>query len=174
MALTHWKALTNPDYIGEYAFQPGQKIVATISHVTKESVTSPDGKKECKPVVHFKERDIKPLILNSTNANTISKLAHAPHVEKWSGLKITMGVKKVKAFGEWKNAVRVEDVALPTESPAEIPPCADCGQPIGPYGEKPPEWVAQYTASRYGVCLCIECGMKRKEREEAEKTNEAD
>ena len=34
-------------------------------------VTGPDGKKEECTVVHFAEKEIKPLILNTTNAKTI-------------------------------------------------------------------------------------------------------
>lgn len=162
--MTHWKVLTNPDYIGAYAFQPGQEITATISTVKREIVTSPDGKKEECPVVHFAERDIKPLILNATNGKMITHVLETPYIDNWVGKKIVMGVDKVRAFGALVDAVRVRDKKVQTA--VEIP-CADCGKPIAPYGDKTPEWVAQYTKEKYGVCLCIECGMKRKEQEDA-------
>lgn len=49
-----------------------------------------------------------------------------------------------------------------------IPACADCKKPIQPYAKMTARRVAEYTKEKFGVCLCIECGMKRKEREEAE------
>lgn len=171
MALTHWKALSDNTYIGAYAFQPGQEITATISSVRREMVVGADGKKEQCTVVHFSERDIKPLILNATNAKVITKVADTPYIEEWVGKRIVMGVEKVRAFGDVVDAVRVKKKKPVPAKTEAIPPCADCGQPIGSYGDKPPEWVAQYTAGKYGVCLCIECGMKRKEREEDGKEN---
>ena len=74
MAKTHWKKLNNPDYLGAYALTPGQDLIATIKTVGKEIVTGPDGKKEECMVVHFMESNIKPLILNATNAKTIQKI----------------------------------------------------------------------------------------------------
>ena len=36
--LTHWKKLTNPDYLGAYALQPGEDLIATIKEVTQADV----------------------------------------------------------------------------------------------------------------------------------------
>ena len=38
MELTHWKKLNNPDYLGAYAFQPGEEIIATIGSVGRETI----------------------------------------------------------------------------------------------------------------------------------------
>ena len=36
--LTHWKKLTNPDYLGAYAFDKGEEKTATIARVGREIV----------------------------------------------------------------------------------------------------------------------------------------
>lgn len=71
---THWKKLTNPDYLGSYAFQPGEEKTVTIKEVKRELVFNPSasGKEEC-TVAYFVE-DIKPMILNTTNCKTIAKV----------------------------------------------------------------------------------------------------
>ena len=36
--MTHWKRLNNPDYLGAYAFEPGEEKTGTIDFVKNESV----------------------------------------------------------------------------------------------------------------------------------------
>ena len=81
--LTHWKKLENPDYIGSYAFQPGESKVVTIKSVRREMVSGADGKREECTVVHFAEAE-KPLILNATNGKAIAKVAKTPYIEQWT------------------------------------------------------------------------------------------
>ena len=38
---THWKKLTNPNYLGSYAFQPGEEKTVTIKEVKRELVHNP-------------------------------------------------------------------------------------------------------------------------------------
>lgn len=87
--MTHWKKLTNPDYIGAYAIEDGKDLVLTIAYVRQESVIGSDGKKEECIVCHFSEKDAKPMILNVTNCKTISKLYGTPLIEQWAGKKVT-------------------------------------------------------------------------------------
>ena len=60
---THWKKFNNPDYLGAYAFQPGEEKTVTIKSVGREMVYNPSnsGKEEC-TVAHFEE-DIKPFVI---------------------------------------------------------------------------------------------------------------
>ena len=88
--LTHWKKLENPDYIGAYAFQPGEKKVVTIASVSREMITGTEGKKSEETVVRFRENE-KPMILNVTNAKQISKHAGSPFIEQWQGVRIILG-----------------------------------------------------------------------------------
>lgn len=114
---THWKQLINPDYLGAYSLQPGEVLTLTISKVAKEAVKGTGGKKQECMVVHFVEKQ-KPMILNRTNAKTISKVYGTPHIEDWAGKKIRIYSEVVDAFGEQVEALRIkyEQVQLPTLS----------------------------------------------------------
>ena len=105
---THWKKLTNPNYLGAYAFDQGEEKTVTIDSVTEETVTGHDGKDSDCMVLHFREPDAKPMILNRTNAKTIEKIAGTPYIEEWAGLKIILVVRTVSAFGSEVDAVRVK------------------------------------------------------------------
>ncbi len=98
--MTHWKKLTNPNYLGAYSIEDGKDLILTIGTVAEETVIGADGKREDCPVCHFEERGVKPMILNSTNMKMITKLLGTPYIENWRGHKIQIGAKKVKAFGE--------------------------------------------------------------------------
>ena len=158
MSKTHWKKLTNPDYLGSYAFQPGEEKTVTIKEVKRELVFNPSnsGKEEC-TVVYFVE-DVKPLILNATNAKTITKVWGTPFIEDWGGLKITLKVKKISAFGEMVDAVRVS-TTRPTE---EIFICEKCGKPLRSYVGADGRQVTAFEHARrskkvFGQILCIDC-----------------
>ena len=164
MTLTHWKKLENPDYIGSYAFQPGETKTVTIAKVTREIVTGPDGKKEECTIVHFVENE-KPLILNATNGKMISKLTDTPYIEQWAGHRIMLGVEKVKAFGDVVEAVRVKKTKLSQNAPqaSEIPFCADCGGTIEAVDGVTVERIVSAGMKRYGAPLCMSCAKKRTE-----------
>lgn len=167
--LTHWKSLENNDYIGAYAFQPGEEKIVTISRVQRSIVTGPDGKKEECTIVHFAER-VKPLILNATNGKMIEKLAGTGYVEQWNGVRIKLHVEKVKAFGDVVDAVRVKNEKLSQiQQQPEIPPCADCGCKIEGAGKASAAAIAAGSKKKFGVPLCAACGAKRREALEAEK-----
>jgi hypothetical protein len=164
--LTHWKKLTNPDYLGAYALEPGQDLIVTIKSVANEVVTGTDGKKETCSVMRFIE-DVKPLVLNATNSKTIQKLLKTPYIEQWSGRKIQLYVETgIKAFGDIVDAIRVRPF-LPVEQELL---CADCGGKIVGFGKTKAEVVAKHTLSKYGRMLCSECGKKAAEA--VEKTDE--
>lgn len=160
MSLTHWKKLENPDYIGAYAFQPGETKTVTINHVDREMIAGADGKREECTVVHFREHE-KPLVLNSTNAKMITRHAGTPYIEQWPGTRINLAVEKVKAFGETMDAVRVSKTK-PPQNTQEIK-CADCGNSIKGYGSSSPQAWAVSTKKRFGVSVCYDCGLKRAE-----------
>lgn len=156
MSKTHWKKLTNPDYLGSYAFQPGEEKTVTIKEVKRELVFNPSnsGKEEC-TVVYFVE-DVKPLILNATNAKAITKAWGTPFIEDWGGLKITLKVKKISAFGEMVDAVRVS-TTRPTE---EIFTCEKCGKPISPEMGRTAKEIATATKTKFNKMLCISCAKE--------------
>lgn len=166
---THWKKLSNPDYLGSYAFDQGEEKTATIDYVRQELVTGPDGKKEQCIVAHFKE-DLKPMILNATNCKTITNLFHSPYIEEWGGKKISIHVEQVKAFGDLVDALRVmKKVSTKTQS---VLKCEECGKAIAGIGNFTADQVAATNKQRYGKCLCVECGKKRQEAGKAEPEKE--
>lgn len=154
---THWKKYTNPNYLGAYAFQQGEEKTVTIKEVKREAVQNQSGTEEC-TVAHFVE-DVKPLILNKTNCKAISKVWGTPYIEDWSGRKITLKVKKISAFGELTDAVRVS-----SERPVEEKlVCEECGQEITAIPGRTAAAIAQASKTQYGKKLCINCVKKAKE-----------
>ena len=152
---THWKKLTNPNYLGAYSIENGQDLILTIKYVQEEKVNGPDGKKDDCVVCHFSE-NVKPMILNATNMKTITKLYKTPYIEEWTGKKIQIGIEKVKAFGDVVEALRVRKV-VPKVEPEKLPKCEKCGTDIHPMGNMTAEELAVYTRGKYGKSLCSAC-----------------
>ena len=177
--MTHWKQLTNPDYIGAYAFEPNEEKTGTIAYVREEQVIGSDGKKEECIVAHFTEKELKPLILNVTNCKMISKLYKTPYIEDWAGKRITMRVQQVKAFGDVVDAVRIKP-EIPKAAQKQSAPkqqdalCSECGQVLQPFGSMSVAQLADYTQKKYGRCLCADCakGAADKQAEPTEPTAE--
>lgn len=105
---THWKLLTNPNYIGAYTLAAdGKDLVVEIIKVQRERVQGTDGKQEECTVAHLQGQ--KPLILNKTNCKIIEKIYGTPFIEEWTGKKITLYVANVRAFGDVVPALRIRD-----------------------------------------------------------------
>lgn len=155
MAKTHWKKLTNPDYLGAYSIEDGKDIIATIDHVVQEKVTGADGKSEECVVCYFRG-GVKKMILNATNLKTITKLFDTPFIEDWAGRKIQIGIEKVRAFGEVVEALRVRKFA-----PKDIEiKCTVCKRNITAANGMNPEQLAAYTKKKYGSAMCADCAKK--------------
>ena len=103
---THWKKLNNPNYLGAYSIMdlPNQELTVTIQQVKKETIKTDRGSEEC-IVAYIKGQ--KPMILNTTNCKAIEKVAGTPFTEEWKNVSITLFVKRVKAFGDFVDALRV-------------------------------------------------------------------
>lgn len=114
--LTHWKKLAHPDYLGAYALEAGKDMVLTIKICKNELVTGTDGKKEECTILYFSEA-VKPMILNKTNAKSISKIHKTPYIEEWTGKKIQLFVTEVKAFGEVTDCLRIRPFVPATDVP---------------------------------------------------------
>lgn len=107
--LTHWRKELPNDYIGAYMMPTdGSDITLTIKKVALEKVTGNDGSKKDCLVASFKE-NIKPMILNRTNAKTITKVYGTPYIEQWSGKQIQIYTAKISAWGEQTDALRIRD-----------------------------------------------------------------
>ena len=102
---THWKLLTNPDYIGAYWLPVGEDVTVTIDYVVREMITGTGGKKEECTVAHL-QNGIKPFILNATNSKTIAKL-YGPYIEDWAGQCITLFASTAKLAGDTVECLRI-------------------------------------------------------------------
>jgi len=130
--LTHWKKLTNPNYIGAYSLQPGEERCVEIISVGQEKVKGSDGKDSLCTVAKLKNE--KPFVLNRTNCKTLTRISGTPFIEKWNGLKVIVYAEKVKAFGDIVDALRIK--------PA---------QPIFPeLNPESPKWVGAIECLRKG------------------------
>ena len=155
MAQTHWKSMTNPNYLGVYSLPDGRDIILTIKSVGQESVMGTDGSTEQCVVMHFQE-PVKPFICNKTNLKQITKLLKTPYVEQWAGSKIQIGSEKVKAFGDVVDALRVRG-KLPQVHAEPAVKCEDCGKDIQPEGNLTSAHVAAWRKKKYGKALCSAC-----------------
>lgn len=150
--LTHWRNLSNPNYIGAYAFQPGEERVVTIESVGEETVIGVGGKKDDCMVLHLINE--KPMIANKTNCKALAKLFGTPYIEQWIGKSFILHVQKVQASGETVEAIRVK-AQLP-----QIPFCAKCKKRIEGIGKYTAYQVAAKSRERYGEELCAECAKE--------------
>lgn len=153
---THWKSLTNPNYLGSYAFERGQEMICTIKVVKNEMVTGEGGKKKECTVCYFTE-NVKPMILNKTNMKSITKLTGTPYVEEWAGHKIQIYVDpKVKFGRETTGGLRVREKVMISSGIK----CERCGNDIKPAGDMSDTEVANYTRERFGKQICSVCARK--------------
>lgn len=117
---THWKAYYNPNYIGAYAFQPGEEKTLTIARIEREIVQGEGGREEECTVAHFVENE-KPMILNRTNQKTIEKLYNTGFVEDWPGKRIQIYVTKTKLKKDLVDCLRIRPEVPPKTLPALTP-----------------------------------------------------
>lgn len=96
----------NSSYIGGWTFEDGDKVL-TIKDVQPMMVRNEKNQSgEEKMCILFEETD-KPMVLNSTNNDTITKVLGSSLFDNWIGKQILIGTEKVKAFGDIWDAVRV-------------------------------------------------------------------
>ena len=119
---THFKKMQNPNYIGSWDLYDNngnmKPLTVTVDKVAKETVHDGRGGSEECPVMYFKE-NYKPMVMNATNLKAVAKITGSNFIEEWNGFKIKIEVKKVKAFGEIHEALRITEkgVMLPELTP---------------------------------------------------------
>lgn len=165
---THWKKLTNPNYLGDYSIPQDGDLVAIIDYVAQEKVVGVGGKSEMEMVAHFSDGN-KPMILNKTNMKTISKIYGTPYLEDWRGRAIQIYYDPSIKFGrETVGGLRIRPF-VPEMKMATMK-CTDCGNQIAPAYGKDAVWVSKYTHQQYGKELCAACASKLKAKLDAQKT----
>jgi hypothetical protein len=116
---THWKKLTNQDYIGAYSLNPKEERIVKIISVSKKLVKGADGKSEECTIAELDGE--KPFILNRTNCKTITAIYKTPYVEEWAGKYIKIFATTVKAFGEQVECLRIRK-EIPNQTLPELTP----------------------------------------------------
>lgn len=147
----------NPNYLGSWDLDemPGREITLTIDRIVDEEVVN-NGKKEVCTACYWTDKAYKPMILNVTNKKTICKLYKTKDTDKLRGKAVTIGIDKVKAFGDVYDALRIRP-RIPKITTASSPKCEQCKRDIVASGSMTAEQVAAYTAKKYGKQLCAEC-----------------
>ena len=163
--LTAWQSTRDTNFIGSYDLiidvdKDDKPIycdkIVTIDYVNadEEVLDAQTSKKVKKSVAHFKEKDIKPMILNTTNKQGIEQATGTIFLERWCGKQILLTVQQIKAFGKIQPALRIKPV------PKRV--CDICGKQID-------EQTYQKTIQKLGMALCSkECGIKAGKIKESE------
>lgn len=155
-----FRKFMDKNFLGSWDVPDDEDLVLTIDHVEQNDVKNERGS-ERKLVAHFAEKGYKPMILNTTNAKRIGKVAGSNKVETWENLRIAIYTEKVTAFGGTTDALRIREYA-PRETEAF---CDECGQKITRHGEYSVNKIVQLSKAKYKKCLCWDCSMKAKETE---------
>jgi len=115
---THIDKLRNPNYLGGWDLMDAEgktidKIV-TIKEIKNESVFNQKNQIE-EQVITLLFEECKPIILNATNRKTLKKVTETGYIEDMIGKKIQLTTKRIKAFGEFHDAIRIA-----TSKPSDV------------------------------------------------------
>ncbi len=92
---THWLQNPNKNYLGHWDLPGGNDLTLTIKSAKWEEVLNPViNKADAKRVVRFEE-DVKPFIVNQTNAQSIIDSTGVRFMEDSSGKQITLYVSSI-------------------------------------------------------------------------------
>lgn len=169
------------EYLGADDIDAGTEPVVTIKNAYRGKVTLQHGK-EVKNVLTFVEErvpgisEVRPLIVNSGNRQVLKKLFGAVTAEALEGKKIQLWIEhgvRNPAKNELTDGIRIRDKVPSGAGTKYVPPkCEGCGKDITGLDSFTPEQIAATNKQRYGKCLCVECGKKRKAELEAEKASQ--
>ena len=169
------------EYMGADDIVTGTEPVLTIKNLYRGKVTLSRGK-EVKNVLTFVEEsvpgipEVRPMIVNSTNRQTLKKLYKQVTANALEGKKIQLYIEhnvRNPSNGEMTDGIRIRDF-IPKDgakAPA-APKCENCKKEITGIAGYTSEQIAATNKQRYGKCLCVECGKKRKEELDAAKAAE--
>ncbi len=148
-------------YLGHWDVPDDGDLILTIDQIYKDDVKNQHGT-ETKPVLYFIEPNTKPMILNKTNRDMITKLhGRRTKSNNWHGCKIALyaGHEPKSADGY---ALRVREY-IPKETRAF---CDNCGSEIEAHGSYSVNKIVTMSRAKYGQALCWECAQAKKEAAE--------
>lgn len=149
-------------FLGAWDLPDSGDLILTIDHVSRDEVQNDRGR-QTKMTLHFRERDYKPMICNTTNAKAISKAYGSNKVEDWENKRIGLYKATINAFGQTQECLRIREYP-PREEEAI---CEGCGKPIKAHGEFTVNKILTMSRAKYGAGLCWDCCKKMKEEQEA-------
>lgn len=167
------------EYLGADDLDSTVEPVLTIKNLYRGKVTLSRGK-EVKNVIVFAEEkvpgvigDVRPMIVNATNRQTLKKLYKQVTANALEGKKIQLYIEhnvRNPSNGEMTDGIRIRD-SIPKDGKAkQAQKCSACGKDIAGVSGLTPEQVAKMTKDKYGAQMCSECAAKKKaEMEEAAK-----
>lgn len=151
-------------YLGHWDVPDDGDLVLTIDKIYKDDVKNQHGT-ETKPIIYFIEPDTKPMILNKTNRDSITKLhGRRTKSNNWHGCKIALyaGHESKSADGF---ALRVRDY-VPKETEVY---CEDCGQLVTPHDGYSVNKIVLRSQALFGKNYCYDCSIRHKtEKTEAD------
>ena len=154
----------NKNYLGSWDVPKGSDLILTIDHVEQNDIKNERGT-ERKLTLHFRERDYKPMILNTTNSKRIAKAYNSNDVETWENKKIAIYTENVTAFGGTTDALRIRD--YPPKADEYF--CECCGELIKDQvidgKRRSAKAIANNAITRFNETLCWDCYCKRKAQE---------
>lgn len=165
------------EYMGADDIDPGSEPVLTIKNLYRGKVTLSRGK-ETKNVLTFAEesvpgiKEVRPLIVNSTNRQMLKKLFKQVTANALEGKKIQLFIEhgvRNPSNGELTDGIRIRDF-IPKDSAGKTvkaPKCAVCGKDIAGYGGYSAEQIAKMTKDKYKKQMCSDCAAKAKAEMEA-------
>ena len=163
------------EYMGADDIDDGAEPVLTIKNLYRGKVTLQRGP-EVKNVLTFVEEtvpginEVRPLIVNSGNRQTLKKLYKQVTANALEGKKIQLWIEhgvRNPSKNELTDGIRIRDFVPKEGKKYAAPKCADCGKDIVGVSGFTAEQIAKNTKAKYDRCLCVECGQKEKAKLEA-------
>ena len=90
----------------------GKEIDVTIDRVTSEEFEQ-DGKKRTKPVIHFRNAGIKPLVANKTNSMLLAAACGTEDYLAWPGTQVRLYSELVSFKSKVSEVIRVKRTPAP-------------------------------------------------------------
>ena len=162
-----FRKFMDKSFLGSWDVPDGGDLILTIDHVSRDDVQNEKGH-EKKMALHFKERDYKPMICNTTNAKAISKAYGSTKVEDWENKKISIYKATISAFGQTTECLRVRDYAPKSDELY----CEVCGELITDHDADGKTYrakaIANNALTKFGKYMCYDCAAEAKKAAEAE------
>lgn len=153
-----FRKFMDKSFLGAWDVPKDGDLILTIDHSEYNEVKNERGT-EKKLTLHFVE-DYKPMILNTTNSNTIADIYGSKHVEDWEKKKIQIYSETVRAFGGTTDALRIR----PYRPKSDELICDECGSIIEDVTVDGKTYkarsIAENAKTKFGKYLCYECAHK--------------